>query len=67
VGAVVPAEDKLYVMDSQLNGTVATRNVGRQSVGDGGQGIAYSAPRDTVYVTNFADNSITAISNPCHP
>lgn len=67
VGAVVPAEDMLYVMDSQLNSYYATRSVGHQSVGDGGQGIAYSAPRDTVYVTNFADNSITAIANPCRP
>jgi hypothetical protein len=66
VGAVVPAEDRLYVMDSMLNGYTPFA-VGHQTVGEGGQGIAYSAFRDTVYVANYADNSLTAIAHPCGP
>ncbi|MBI5876502.1 MAG: YncE family protein [Chloroflexi bacterium] len=67
VGAVVPAEDKLYVLDQWLSGVVRTFNLGKQTVGEGGQGLAYFAPADTVYVANFGANSLTAIKNPCPP
>jgi DNA-binding beta-propeller fold protein YncE len=66
VGAVVPAEDRLYVADTLLKG-YTTLAVGHQTVGEGGQGIAYAEFRDTVYVTNYADNSLTAIAHPCGP
>jgi len=37
----------------------------RQTVGEGGQGIAYFAPADTVYVANYSADSLTAVKNPC--
>jgi DNA-binding beta-propeller fold protein YncE len=65
VGAVVSAEDKLYVMDAFLGRAFRILAVGKQTVGEGGQGIAYNASTDTAYVTNYGENSITAISSPC--
>lgn len=65
VGTVVPAEDRLYAIDNTLAQIQRTFTVGKQSVGEGGQGIAYFAPADTVYVANYAANTLTAIKGPC--
>lgn len=65
VGVVVPAEDKLYALDAGLSGVLRTYSLGKQTVGEGGQGIAYFAPADTVYVANYGADSLTAIKNPC--
>ncbi len=67
IGVVVPAEDRLYAISSTLNAQLRTFGLGKQSVGEGGQGIAYFASKDTVYVANYAANSITAINAPCPP
>jgi DNA-binding beta-propeller fold protein YncE len=66
VGAVVSAEDKLYIMDPSLGRAYRMLDVGKQTVGEGGQGVAYNAATDTAYVTNYGANTITAISNPCN-
>jgi YVTN family beta-propeller protein len=65
VGAVVPAEDRLYIMDTALERTYKTWPLGKQTVGEGGQGITYDAGTDMAYVTNYGANTITAIANPC--
>ncbi|MBI5876503.1 MAG: YncE family protein [Chloroflexi bacterium] len=65
VGVMVPAEDRLYALDNTLSTAVRSYAVGKQSVGEGGQGIAYFAPTDTVYVANYAANSLSAITAPC--
>lgn len=67
VGTVVPAENRLYVLDSFLSGVVRRIGVGNQSVGEGGQGIAYNPSTDTTYVANFAADSITSITAACPP
>lgn len=67
VGVVVPAEDRLYALSTTLNAQLRTFGLGKQSVGEGGQGIAYFPAADTVYVANYAANSITAVSAPCPP
>jgi len=65
VGAVVPAEDKLYIIDSPGVRVLSTIPVGKQTLPEGGQGIAYGHLSDTVYVTNYGANSITAFLHPC--
>jgi DNA-binding beta-propeller fold protein YncE len=65
VGAVVPAEDKLYIIDSAGFRVLRTIPVGKQTLPEGGQGIAYGHLTDTVYVTNYGANSITAFLHPC--
>lgn len=65
LGAVVPAEDKLYLIEPTGFRVVGIFGVGKQSLPEGGQGIAYGHLNDTVYVTNYAANSITAIAHPC--
>jgi DNA-binding beta-propeller fold protein YncE len=65
LGAVVPVEDKLYIIDYYGVNVLSTIPVGKQTVPEGGQGIAYSPSNDTVYVTNYGANSITAFPHPC--
>jgi DNA-binding beta-propeller fold protein YncE len=65
VGAVVPAENKLYIIDNAGFRVLSTIPVGKQTLPEGGQGIAYGHLNDTVYVTNYGANSITAILHPC--
>jgi DNA-binding beta-propeller fold protein YncE len=65
VGAVVPAEDKLYIIDSAGFSVLRTIPVGKQTLPEGGQGIAYGHLNDIVYVTNYGANSITAVLHPC--
>ena len=65
LGAVVPAEDKLYIIDNAGLNVLRTIPVGKQTLPEGGQGIAYGHLNDTVYVTNYGANSITAILHPC--
>ena len=65
LGAVVPTEDKLYIIDSAGFSVQRTLRVGQQTLPEGGQGIAYGHLNDTVYVTNYGANSITAVLHPC--
>ena len=65
VGVVVPAEDKLYMLDPMLKGTTRTLNTGKQTVGEGGQGLVYNSGTDVAYVTNYGANSLSAFQNPC--
>jgi DNA-binding beta-propeller fold protein YncE len=65
IGVVVPAENALYTLDLGLSKILDVYKLGKQSVGDGGQGIAANHRTDMVYVTNYAADSVTAISSPC--
>ena len=69
VGAVVPAENALYTLDAFTLRVLKTFPVGKQAtgrdIGNAGQGIAYNSTMDAVYVSNYADNSISVIGGPC--
>ena len=65
VAAVVPAEDRLYLINTTGTSVIGTVPLGKQSLPEGGQGIAFGHLNDTVYVTNYAANSITAVQHPC--
>ena len=64
VAVLVPAQNRLYLLDPSLKETLKQVKVGKQG-DNGGQGLAYNSSTDTAYVANRADNSVTRIANPC--
>jgi DNA-binding beta-propeller fold protein YncE len=63
-GVVVPEQNRLYLFDTYLNTVLGQKKVGDQGK-NGGRGVAFDVDRNTVYVANEADDSVTRISNPC--
>lgn len=55
--------DRVYVVDGVTGGLIATLPVGHQDMDQGGQGIAVSLENNRVFVTNYADGTITVIQD----
>jgi YVTN family beta-propeller protein len=64
VGAVVPEQDRLYLLDPTLTKILAQKKIGKQGT-NGGWGMAYNPDNDTVYIANPDGNSVTRIEKPC--
>jgi len=64
VGAVVPGQNRLYILDNDLTRILGQKKIGNQG-NNGGWGLAYNPDGDTVYVANAAANSVTRIQKPC--
>ena len=65
VAVVVPAQNRLYLLDTELTKAYKQIKVGKQG-DNGGQGLAYNSQTDTAYVANAGDNTVTRIANPCN-
>jgi DNA-binding beta-propeller fold protein YncE len=64
VGAVVPGQNLLYLLDPALKEILGQKKIGKQG-DNGGWGLAYNPDNETAYVANPAANSITRIDSPC--
>ena len=64
VGAVVPDQDRLYLLDPTLTQILGQKKIGKQG-NNGGWGMAFNPDTDTVYIADPADNSVTRIDKPC--
>ena len=54
-------EDRLYVLDGETNQLVGSVPVGKQGATEGGQGIAIRG--DRIYVSNYADGTLTILDD----
>lgn len=66
LGVVVSEERVMYVLDYQLN-LLGSHRVGAQAIDLAAGEIAYNARTHIAYVTNYLDDSVTLIPNPCKP
>jgi YVTN family beta-propeller protein len=64
VGAVVPDQNLLYLLDPALKQILGQKKIGKQG-DNGGWGLAYNPDNETAYVANPAANSVTRIASPC--
>ncbi len=64
VGAVVPDQNRLYLLDPALKEILGQKKIEKQG-DNGGWGLAYNPDNETAYVANPAANSVTRIENPC--
>lgn len=55
--------DRVYVLDGTRGALLTTLPVGHQDADDGGQGIAVSLETNRVFVTNYADGTMTVIQD----
>jgi YVTN family beta-propeller protein len=55
--------DRVYVLDGTTGALLVTLPVGHQDANDGGQGIAVSYENNRIFVTNYADGTMTAIQD----
>ncbi len=53
----------LYVIDGQTYQTIQTLSLGTANQGEGGQGIALNHNTDRVYVTNYAEGTLSVIQD----
>lgn len=63
VFVVDATNDRVYVVDVITGALITTLPVGHQDADQGGQGIAVSLETDRVFVTNYADGTITVIQD----
>lgn len=63
VFVVDATNDRVYVVDGATGAPVTTLPVGHQDADQGGQGIAVSLENNRVFVTNYADGTITVIQD----
>ena len=64
VGAIVPDQNRLYLIDPALKQIIGQKKIGKQG-NSGGWGMAYNPDNETVYVANPDSNSVTRIETPC--
>jgi DNA-binding beta-propeller fold protein YncE len=64
VGAVVPSQNRLYLLDVGISQIIGQKDIGKQGK-NGGWGLVYNPDNNTAYVTNFDGNSVTRIETPC--
>lgn len=63
VFVVDAANDRVYVLDAASGALITTLAVGHQDADDGGQGIAVALENNRVFVSNYADGTMTAIQD----
>ncbi len=64
VGAVVPDQNRLFILDQNLTQILTQKKIGKQG-NNGGWGLFYNPDNDTAYVANPDANSVTRIEKPC--
>jgi YVTN family beta-propeller protein len=64
VGAVVPSQNRLYIISQDLKQILGQKKTGKQG-DNGGWGLAYNPDNNTAYVANPDSNSVMRFETPC--
>jgi len=64
VGAVVPSQNRLYIIAQDLSKILGQKKTGKQG-DNGGWGLAYNPDNNTAYVANPDSNSVMRFETPC--